>query len=59
MKYFVLIVCITLISYSSAFYVLSRSNINEEDFLESSFITANTFIYQLLLGQFDASRFGS
>lgn len=59
MKYFVLIVTINLLSFSSAFYVLSRSNDGEEDFLGSSFVGANAFIYQLLLGAFDPSRFGS
>lgn len=58
MKYFLMIVGVTLISFSSAFYILSRSNVGEGDFLDGSFINANAFIYQLLLGQFNPDEFG-
>lgn len=50
MKYFLMIVGVTLLSFSSTFYILSRSNTQGGDFLEGSYINANTFIYQLLLG---------
>jgi hypothetical protein len=58
MKYFVMIVAIGLLSFSSTFYILSRTNEGEGDFLNGSLIDANAFTYQLLLGNFDPSEFG-
>jgi hypothetical protein len=60
MKYFVMIVCITLLSFTGAFYILSRSNPpGPDDFLDSSFPTALAFTYQLLLGAFSPEEFGA
>lgn len=58
MRYFAAIVLVTVFSFSGAFYILSRSNQGDGDFIESSYIASNTFVYQLMLGSFDTSSFG-
>ena len=63
MRFFVTVILVTMVSFSGSFYILSRSNPSNPDgggdFVDSSYLSANAFIYQLLLGDFDTAEFGS
>ena len=45
MRYFLAVIGVTLLSFSGAFYILSRSNTEKGDFLDSSFLEASGFTY--------------
>ncbi|CDW78608.1 wd-40 repeat protein [Stylonychia lemnae] len=57
MKYFLGIVFLTLMSFSGAFFILSKNNDDTKEFI-TSFFESNAFVYRLILGDFDTTNFG-
>ena len=58
-RIFIYIFFLTIIGFGNGFYLLSKSNKNEDDRFIDSFPMAIMYVYRMALGDFDTEKFGN
>ena len=61
MRFFVAVITVTLLAFTSTFFILSTTSETDEsiDLIGLSYLNSASSTYQLLLGQFDTSSFNA
>lgn len=59
MKYFLALLMLTFVAFGDSFRQISSSNAEGDDFIGGTIFTAITYIYRMVLGDFDTNAFGS
>ena len=57
-KYFLLILCLTILAFGDSMRLISKSNIVDDRFIEEEY-ESFTYVYRMILGDFDTESFGN
>lgn len=58
MRYFLLMLLLTLVAFGDSLRQISTSNTEDQDFIGGTFLTAIAYVYRMNLGDFDTNAFG-
>ena len=58
MRYFLMMLLLTFTAFGDSIRQISTSNSENKDFIGGSFFTGISFIYRMVLGDFDTNQFG-
>ncbi|CDW88905.1 wd-40 repeat protein [Stylonychia lemnae] len=62
MRYFLLVLLMTIIGFGNAFYVISNGNVEDplvDNFFITSYLDSIVFSYRMILGDFNTTEFGA